>query len=222
MRGDELVDLLDGGALDAVAADAAANELLNCIFQGYDLGNIRRLVHSAHEQTVGSAAWIISELGADASRILDEVDFLLGHRERIARFFAVSATLAAASSSDGALLAKAIALISDADEAVRWQVLRMLTRIPSGLLQTAEPYISNNRLRELVNWLVEYGDDLTQLSDIRHRLEVPDRLTVLFAAAASARLAGRDRSAIEFALASSDDEVRRFARRELRTTPKGL
>jgi hypothetical protein len=216
-RGDELIDLLSGGELGPAAADAAANELLRCVFHGYPVENMRRLVRSDSAAAAQSGAWVISELGAEASPVLDEIEFLLGHPARNARFFAVSATLAAASISDGALLAKAISLISDCDEAVRWQALRLLSGLQSDLLGAAAADISDASLRQLVTWLSEYGDDPVSIPVILRRLEDPDKLTRLVASAASARLASRDRRAIDVAANSDDQEIRTFARRELST-----
>jgi hypothetical protein len=219
-RGDELVDALSGSELDSVAADAMANDLLGCVFHGYPMENLGRLVHNSSHQAVQAAAWVISELGADASQLLDEIQFLLGHPARNARFFAVSATLAAASASDGVVLAKAVSLLSDADGAVRWQALRLLSRLPPSHLRGAAAHIDKTKLRRLVTWLSEHGDDPTSTPEILSMLKDTEQLTRLVAAAASARLASRDRRAIDNAADSHDQDVRTFAMRELATMPE--
>jgi HEAT repeat protein len=219
-RGNELIDVLAGGGLSPVAADAAANELLGCIFHGYPVENIDRLVYSGNDQAVQAAAWVISELGAEASQLLGEIQFLLSHPARNARFFAVSATLATASANDGVLLAKATSLISDAEEAVRWQALRLLSRLPASHLQAAAAHITKANLRRLVTWLSDHGDDPASTPEILRMLRDPEQLTRLVAASASARLFGRDRRAIDNAANSRDQDVRTFATRELAMTAK--
>jgi hypothetical protein len=214
-RGDELIELLRAGPVDAVEADRAANELLNQIFDGYPVQNLRRLIRSDEDQAVKAGAWVVSELGAGAAEVLDEVDYLLRHPVRDARFFALDAVLAAASSDHGAMIATAIMLITDQDQAVRRKALRLLARASTGQLAAAVRYKPDSRAASLAAWLVSYAGDQTHRPEVLVRLGDSDRETRLFAAAAAVRLADRDRAPLERAAESDDPDIRLFAQDEL-------
>jgi hypothetical protein len=90
----------------------AANDLLLEVLRGYPAQNLSRLIHSDDDTAVASGAFVVSELRERAAPILDEVDFLLGHPLRNARFDALDAldaldaALTAASPEHGATLAR--------------------------------------------------------------------------------------------------------------------
>jgi hypothetical protein len=75
----------------------AANDLLSQVLHGYPIQNLSRLTHSDNSEAVKSGAFVVSELGAQAAQILDEVDFLLSHPVRNARYDALDAALVGAS-----------------------------------------------------------------------------------------------------------------------------
>jgi hypothetical protein len=214
-RGDELIELLRASSVDAVEADRAANELLKQIFDGYPVQNLRRLIHTDEGQAVRAGAWVVSELGAGAAEVLDEVDYLLGHSVRDARFFAIDAVLVAASSDHGAMIAKAMMLITDQDQAVRWKALRLLAKATTGQLAAAVGYMPDSHAASLAAWLISHGGDQTHRPEVLVRLGDSDRETRLFAAAAAARLADRDRALLERAAESDDSDIRLFAQDEL-------
>jgi hypothetical protein len=154
----------------------------------------------------------VSELGVQAAQIIDEVDFLLGHPLREARFDALDAALTSASAEHGAILAKAVMLVNDSDQAVRWKALRFLANATRDQLTAAVSYLEDRHVANLVTWLVSAGSDPDSLPDIRMRLHVPDKETRMFAASAAARVAGTSRQALEDAVASADPDVQSFAR----------
>jgi hypothetical protein len=189
----------------------AANDLLREVLRGYPAQNLGRLIHSGSNKAVANGAFVVSELGAQAAQIIDEVDFLLGHPLRDARFDALDAALTAASTEHGAILAKAVMLVDDADQAVRWKALRFLTNSTRDQLTAAAPYLEDGHVASLVTWLASPGSDPANLPEIRSRLPDPDKATRMFAAAAAARVAGTSRQALEDAAVSDDPDVRTFA-----------
>jgi len=212
---DELIEVLRAGAVDAVEADEAANELLKQVFGGYPVRNLRRLIRSDEDLAVKAGAWIVSELGAGAAQVLDEVGFLLGHRVRNARFFAIDAVLVAASSDHGPLIAKAVMLIADPDQAVRRKALQLLARATPEQLAAAVPHIPDSHAASLAAWLTSHGSDPAYRREITVWLGNSDKHTRLFAAAAAVRVADRDREAIERATESDDPDIRGFAQDEI-------
>lgn len=211
-RADQLVEQLCAGQLDASEASEAANELLNSIFHGASAELVRRLVHCDEAQAVNAGAWIISELGAHAAPLRDEVDFLLQSPERNARFFAIDAVLVAEFDDDGPLVAKAAALIEDADAAVRWKVLRMMSKIELERLS----YITDAHLKDHVRWLAEREGNKVSWSDTLMRLSDKDKATRMFAVVAAARLAALDARPLQHAGESDDPDISAFAQDEYR------
>lgn len=209
-RGDELIERLRSGA-----SDDSANELLKEIFAGYPTENLQRLIHSDEPIAVKSGAWIISELGHRSAAMMSEVDMLLDHPRREVRFWAVDAVLGAAGTEHGATIAKAVALIADTEDAVRWKVLQLLSRAPVSNLKASEPYLENVQLRQFVNWLAAVGTEPSSIQEVGNRLVSADKLTRMFAVAAAARLAPNVRSLLQDAVASEDLEVSSFAKDEL-------
>jgi hypothetical protein len=210
-RGDHLVERLRSGA-----RDDSANELLELVFAGYPVDNLLRLTRSDEPVAVGSGAWIISELGPGSAALMEEVARLLEHPVRQARFWAVDAVLAGATTAHGEVIAKAVTLLADPDEAVRWKVLQLLAAIPADHLAAGLPNLTDPHVVRLVTWLTSVDADPIGARDVESRLAGADRLTRLVAAAAAARLAPRTVDLLERAAAAEDEEVRSFAKSELR------
>jgi hypothetical protein len=187
--------------------DTAANDLLHAFFAGYPRDRLRLLLHNGSDEAVRGGAWILSELGSDAASLADELPALLRHRLKYARFFAVDATLSIASANDGAVVAIAIALIDDPEDAVRWKVLGLLSRGSHEQLQAAVPFLTESRdLGTRLSWLL----DEPRVEDVLAHL-ASDRLDRMFAAAAATRLNRGRRQVLERAAASDDRDVSSFA-----------
>jgi hypothetical protein len=209
--GDELVEMLLAGEDIPGEEGRAANDLLREVIRGYPAQNLSRLIHSDSATAVANGAFVVSELGARAAQIIDEVDFLLGHPLRDARFDALDAALTAASAEHGAILAKAVMLVDDPDQAVRWKALRFLANSTPDQLAAAAPYLEDPHVASLVTWLASAGSDPASLADIRSRLHDPDKATRMFAAAAAARVAATSRQGLEDAAGLDDPDISTFA-----------
>ena len=209
--GDELIEMLLAGEDFPGEEGRAANDLLLEVLRGYPAQNLGRLIHSDNIEAVKSGAFVVSELGARAAQVLDEVDFLLSHPVRNARYDALDAALVGASPEHGAILAKAIMLVNDPDYAVRKKSIKFLTNSTRDQLAAAIPSLAHHHVAELVAWLAAVGNDAVHLPDILSRLHDTDKTTRMFAAAAAARVAATDRRGIEQVAESSDPEIRSFA-----------
>ena len=194
----------------------AANDLLREIARGYPAENLGRLIHSDRMTAVASGAFVVSELGVHAAQIIDEVDFLLSHPLRDARFDALDAAITAVSPEHGAILAKAVMLVADADKAVRWKALRFLANSTQDQLTAAVPCLGDRHVADLVTWLASAGSNPASLPDIHSRLRNPDKAARMFAAAAALRVAAASRHGLEDAAASDDPDVRSFAEGEIK------
>ena len=209
--GDELIELLLSGSADPDEEGKAANDLLAQVQGGYPARNLSRLIHSDSDRAVNSAAFVVSELGSGAAEVIDEVGFLLGHPSRNARYDALDAALAGASGEHGAVLAKAVMLLDDPDQAVRKKAIKFLANARPDQLAAATPYLADRSVADLVTWLAYDGSDPASLPDIRSRLRAPGKRTRMVAAAAAARVAETSRQGIEEAALSDDPEIRSFA-----------
>jgi hypothetical protein len=207
-RGDELITrLLDG------ENDATANELLKEVFAGYPVAALRPLIYSDKQAAVAASAWLLSELGPSAAPLLADVPHLLNHRMRNARFFAIEAVLRVATIDQAPLVAQAVALILDPDEAVRRKVVQLLSRLEHDCLAATLSFLPTERLAALMRWLVELREESAGEAIVA-RLGDPDRATRLFAAAGAARMRDRRPAMLDVAAHSDDEEIRVFAERE--------
>jgi hypothetical protein len=211
LSGDELIEVLLAGDLDPDEEGEAANDLLSRVLGGYPAHNLSRLIHSNSSRAVNSGAFVVSELGAQAGQVIDEVDFLLSHPSRNARFDALDAALASASAEDGSVLAKAVMLIVDPDQAVRKKALKFLADATPDQLLAAVPYLPDRYAADLVTWLATTGSDPAHLPGILNRLHDREKETRMFAAAAAGRIGNVTRQGIEQAAASDDQDIRSFA-----------
>ena len=156
-----------------------------------------------------------SELGERAVPLINDLSPLLDHPARGVRFWVLDAVLASATAEHGDIVAQAVELIRDPDEAVRWKALQLLAHARKDRLAAGVPYLRTRSVALLMTWLLGAGNTETDKLDIESRLQDHDRLTRLFAAAAAARLSMDDIGPLERAAASADLEVRSFAQAAL-------
>lgn len=151
--GDELIELLHSQGIGKEESGEAANELLSRLNNGYPVRNLSRLIHSDDDEVVKIGAWLVSELGERAAPISHEVGFLLSHPVRNARYYAIEAVMVAASTEQGELIAKAVMLVDDPDEAVRRLATRLLARATPQQLAGAVPCLPDP-VAGLTEWLL--------------------------------------------------------------------
>jgi hypothetical protein len=204
----------DGDALVAQilagANDDTASELLKAFYAGYPIDRLRLLLRSESDEAVRAGVWIASELGADAAAMAEELPTLLQHHAKYVRFFAVEAVLANASSRSGEAVGRAVSLIEDPEDAVRWKALRLLARASREQLATGLPFIPRAEVAGGLSWLLRERS----LTEVIARLD-GDRVERMFAVAAAARMSRGREEALRHAAASADPEVSMFAREEL-------
>src|SRR5262250_2384419 len=73
--------------------------------------------------------------------------------QRYVRFFALDTMLVIATAERGPAVAKAIELILDPDDAVRWKALNFLAWAGSDELAAGAEHLRDARLRERARWL---------------------------------------------------------------------
>lgn len=211
-KGDRILAQLLNSAESKEEIGDLAYDLLKEIFRGYSVHKLESLVASDRDDLVDAAAWIISELGTQASTMFPVVSRLLRHRNGSVRFWAIDAVLAAAGPGDGALVADAISLIGDPESPVRWEVLFFLSRAPEAVLAASRAHIQETRLAGLVGWLVS---DEVEFERIAVLLSSENQLDRRVACAAAVRTGLRDDRALQHAADLDDQEVRKFALEEL-------
>lgn len=220
-RADELIDLLCDPGTDMEVRGAAANELLGEFYTGCPVDGVRRLVRSPHLAPVRSGVWLLAELAALAAPLLDEIATLLDHPHRNVRFHAVDAVVTAttgATHADGAVIAKAVRLVADPDEVVREKVILCLAQVTTDQLTAAIRHLGAP-LAVLTTWLAAEGNDPANAPDVSGRLQDPDKMARMFAAAAACRIATTTSGPLQSAASSPDREIRAFAEFELKMLP---
>ncbi|MEZ7126527.1 hypothetical protein ACBR40_14455 [Nonomuraea sp. AD125B] len=213
--GDDLIARVLAHADDDDVLGSAANDLLEEVFAGYPVDNLRRLLSSDAEKVVRTGAWLLSELGELAAPLADELPALLASPLRQVRFFAVE-TVLNAGDADGPLAARALALVRDGDDAVRWKVLSFLAEAGTEQLAAGAEALEDAELKELTEWLVRLDTEEIDPREVVARLEGGDRTARMFAAAAAARLSDEeDTNLLAHAATAEDEEIRSFALEQL-------
>lgn len=193
----------------------AANELLGEFFNGYPVEKLLSLLYSQNEEAVKAGAFIAAELGDRFAPLVNELPRLLDHHLRAVRFDALDAVLENATADHGDITARAVLLVEDADEAVRWKALRFLARATYEQLASSVPRIDDSSIAELTAWLLKSERADADRRQVLARLKHEDNLTRMFAAVSAARLSEIDVIPLQHAAASSDPQISSFARDEL-------
>lgn len=207
MLGDELIEAILAGE------EGRGNELLSEFHRGYPIENVRRLLVSDVPEAVKAGTWVLSELGRSATPFLGDIALLLDHPLRYVRFFAADAVLTAAGPEHGEVIAKAINLLGDVDEAVRWKGLRFLTTATREQLAAARPHLNLRVRTDVFEWLIDARS--AELEQLLTHLESGDSLSRSLAVAATARLCRAGFALLKHAASSSDGEIAKFAQEEL-------
>ncbi len=193
--------------------DAAVQQLLTAFWHGYPVEKLRVLLHSPDEHAVKAGSWIASELATASAPLLADIAPLLNHPLRYVRYFALDTVLLNATPGHGAILARAIALIEDPDDAVRSKALALLARATDEQLRASVPYLAPPLLT-LVRWLTHKPVTATETQEVQTRLNDRNPLIQLFAVAKAARCGQEHPHLLEQAAQHSDAEMRAFAQAE--------
>lgn len=210
-RGDCLVTSMSCGY-----SDRAAHDLLAAFFQGYPVNRLRTLLVRPDEATVRTATWILSELGSAATPLRDTFGRLLNHPARYVRFHALDAVLTCATPQDEALLAAAVGLLNDQDDAVRWKALGFIAHASTGQLVGSMGQQSDPQLARLTRWLVDLDKDPGAGDRVIQALASPTPAVRAFAVAGACRIALNDPSPLRLALQSRHADIASFAAEQSR------
>jgi hypothetical protein len=197
----------------ASESEGVASELLAEYQRGSPIESLRILLSSADDRVAGEGAWIASELSDEGKPLIRDVRDLLAHRAKKVRFWALDCVLLWAGSSDGHELASAVALVDDAENAVRWKAMGFLSMASREQLQAAYAEFKQARpdspyAREL-KWLLdsERSDAVPIIAALRGN----DSRRRRFAAAAAFRMAKSDSEPLRCAASVGDPEIAQFA-----------
>ncbi|GAA2899242.1 hypothetical protein [Nonomuraea rubra] len=209
--GDDLIQRLLTHAADDAVVGPASNDLLDEFWAGYPVTNLVRLLHSGDDKLIRTGAWLLSELGELGGALIGEVPALLSHPLRQVRFFAIDVVLVNGRTWNGPLIAQTMNLSLDPESAVRWKVLGFLFEASTEQLRAGAMSLEPGRVKESAEWLVRHDDEQPDPRDVVARLEGPDLVARLFAAAVAARWSEEDPNLLMHAAAAEDEEIRSFA-----------
>lgn len=193
----------------------AANDLLNELFDGYPVERLGTLLHSGDDTAVQTGAWLLSELGEQATPMMGEVPALLAHPRRQVRFFAIEFVLLAAEEQHADVIAQVLSLSRDADPSIRWKVLHFLAMASTEQLMAGLSRLPDPEVGQLTAVLVAADIEDFDAGEIVAWLDGDDPLSRLFAAAIATRLAEDDPALLRHAAQVRDEEVRSFAQWQL-------
>jgi hypothetical protein len=188
-----------------------ANELVLAFHRGFPIDNLRPLLESEDPELVRHAAWIQSELGARGRPLARFLPRLLQNEQKYVRFFALDSVITCATATDGALVAAAVKLVGDPEDAVRWKAIKLLKVLPEGLLRSALLNEQDDSFRQGLESLL--SGDIHR--DVPALLESQSPILRRFGVAAALR--SDDCDLLKVASESEDREVGEIAREELST-----
>lgn len=90
-------------------------------------------------------------------------------------------------------------------------MLGFLAEASTDQLRAGAVSLGPGRVKEPAEWLVRHDDEQPDPRDVVARLEGPDQVARLFAAAAAARWAEEDPNLLMHAATAEDEEIRSFA-----------
>ncbi|MBB5082221.1 hypothetical protein [Nonomuraea endophytica] len=192
-----------------------ANDLLDELFGGYPVENIRTLLRSGDDDAVQNGAWLLSELGERADELLDEVPGLLAHPRLQVRFFAVEFVLLATDERHGDVIAHVLTSSRDPDTAIRWKVLHFLATASTEQLMAGLSRLTDPEVGRLTAWLVASDTEDPDPGEVVAGMEGEDPVARLFAAAISTRMAEDDPALLRHAARVRDEEISSFAQWQL-------
>ena len=189
--------------------------LLNAIYDGYDVENVRFLLHSEHLSAVECGAWILYELPPNyAGKLIDECDRLLAYDYHSIRFYALGIVLDCALAEDSDLIAKALWLICDPAGSVKWRCLGFMTGLRLEQLNAALSSQNLGELRPHVEWLISQ-DMCVAEQEVRRKIESDQWLDRAYGAVAATKAGTRLAYLLQVLTNDADSALARFAEDEL-------
>jgi hypothetical protein len=190
-----------------------ANELLREFQLGYPLDDLHRLLQQTDEHLLATAVWISSELGVGCRPLLPIVVPLLTHPQKRIRFFALDCLLWTLP-ENGCDLARALRLLNDPEDGIRWKVLDLLFRISREQLKATnlcpQTEIPDPSQRDGLGWLM--SSDSLDFDQIEGRLKSPNAAFRKFGVIAAAHARRVYPELLVFASTLDDADVREFAK----------
>lgn len=210
--GDKLLKkLLGHGTLEEKSGPA--NDLLDEVFRGYPVEEIRALLRSTDPDVVRIGAWLVSELGELAKPLLGEMSDLLRSKTPFVRFYSLDCILTCAGATNGSVLGVAVKLIDDDHHGVRRKAIDFLVRAERAQLQAALDWFESQAEFE-----GEYVTGLRQIvrgngrGEIERLLRSDSPVLGRLGLVAVLRQSGEEDVTIRLAMSAKDPEVREIIR----------
>ncbi|MEV4393498.1 hypothetical protein [Nonomuraea sp. NPDC049607] len=213
--GDALMARILARPIDDEALGQAANDLLDELFGGYPVENLRILLRSGDDDAVQTGAWLLSELGEQAAPLLDEVPRLLAHPRHQVCFHAVEFVLLAADERHADLIAQTLTLSRASDTSIRWKLLNFLAAASTEQLMAGLSRLADPEVGRLTAGLIASDTEDPDPGEVVAALEGDDPMARLFAAAIATRMAEDDAALLRLAARVGDEEVSSFAQWQL-------
>src|SRR6266568_4643449 len=168
-----------------------ANRLLDEYHKGFPLENLVPLLRSENERLLDTGIFIASELGEKGKPLLNDVSALLKHPAKKVRYLAIECVLLWAGPTNKLELASAVALLDDAEAAVRRNAMRFLTAASREQLEAALCHLEVTQPKSPhargLQWL--RSSDSSNAKEVMITLQSRDSIMRKYGAAAAARMA---------------------------------
>lgn len=210
-RGDNLLSRL----MDGEVGGELENRLLDELHRGYPVTKLRLLLNAEKDKVVAAGMWLMSELGADARPLFDDVVRLINYPSAHVRFFALDCLSSCVRPEDQQAITLGLGLLDDHEPSVRWKAMMFLATVPDAVLRTALNMGATNHdsgAREKGLRLLLDSAISRDTSAIVAALLNSDAVLRGYAAAAAARAVPWNPIPLKHAMASEDLTVKQFAK----------
>lgn len=216
-RADELIHTLIATP-DEPDHEVLANELLGEYWDGHPIETLRPLLGSPHDEVVGVAMFVVSELGDEGASLLNDVSKLLGHHDVGIRFDVITSLLTCATASDGDKIAPVVLLLDDPDSRIRWKAMRFLSLASAEQLRAAVKHFQEHQpdVPHIANLKWLDSESASNAADVEQLIRSEDSLRRKYGIIAATRIASQSQQPLLSGLSSDDTDVVHFAERMLK------
>lgn len=190
-----------------------AYQLLEAYFDGEPVETLRPLLNHPNLLVKRAAVWVASELGAQSSRVLEDVIAVIDFNDQYLTYHALEVALVCAVGDKAEHFVCIPRALESSDDVLRVLAMRLLARADDSQLQRAIAFYDrvgndtgshNGGLR-----LLAAGESASPI-DVQRLLSSGDLIAEMYGAIAAKRLRTQHPDLLSAAANTSDQAVRRF------------
>lgn len=188
--------------------------LLQRYFEGYPVETLGPLLRHVNPMVQRAAVWVASELGSQASVVLEDVAALVSNPDRYLAYHALEVAAVCAVGPNARYLTLVLTALESDDSVLRILAMRLLGNSDDETLKATLPFIVEANRSESAHYqglrlLLKTNSERRQV--VKDLLQSESSLLRKYGAILARRACNEDQELIFSAVASSDTDVRSYA-----------